>query len=176
MWDHLGRLTYHGGEGVVKGEVYGLDGMGMMGLLRQLRQFMMAGLPVAATAHSYHVEVLMDPQFRNDPDLQRFSLVELNELHHQVAAMGALMRLECGDPTALASLGANLQGFLENRRRGMELMDGLSSAVRQDSRMQQMMALTQVSNQQISQNWPLLTQVLQMANGAAPGPLLVHCP
>jgi len=160
----------------VKGEVYTVEGMGMMGLLRQLCQFMMAGLPVAAMAHSYHVEVLMDPQFRNDPVLQRFSLVELNELHHQVAAMGALMRLERGDPTALSSLGANLQGFLENRQRGMEVMEGLSDAVRQDPRMQQMMALTQVSNQQISQNWPLLMQVVRMANGAAPGPLLVNCP
>lgn len=153
-----------------------MESMGMMGLLGQLRQFMMVGLPVAAMAHSYHVEVLMDPQFRNDPALQHFSLVELNELHHQVAAMGALMRLECGDPTALASLGANLQGFLENRRRGMELMEGLSSAVTQDPRMQQMTALTQISNQQISQHWPVLMQVVRMANSTAPGPLLVKCP
>lgn len=144
--------------------------------LRQLNRFMMEGLPVAAVAHSYHVEALTDPQFRRNPAFQRFSLVELNELHHQVAALGSLLRVQMGDASALASLGANLQGFLQNREMGMQLAQQLPEAIRQDPRMQRVMALTQQSNRQVARNWPVLMQTVAAADGAAPGAMLVHCP
>lgn len=161
----------------MKPEVLGLVADTRMSVpLRELRRFMMEGLPVAAVAHSYHVEALSDPKVGKDPAFQRFSLVELNELHHQVAALGALLRLQMGDPSAMASLGANLLGFLQNRGLGMYLIEQVPASVRQDPRVQRMLVLTQRSNQQIARHWPLLMRVVTASGASAPGPMQVACP
>jgi len=140
---------------------------------RAMVQFMSEGLPVAAVAHSYHVDALTDPQLREDPTFQEFSLIELNELHHQIGAMGAMIRLSQGDPSALRSLGTNLAGFLQNREAALATAAQFPPAVAENPAVQQVMRLTELSNQQIVQNWPVLQQALTMAAGPAPGPLLV---
>ncbi len=139
-------------------------------------EFMVDALPVAAVAHSHHIDALADPRLQQNPEFQRFSLIELNELHHQIGAMGALMRLSQGDTAALRSLGTNLAGFLQNRQAAMQVAGRFPPVVTQNPSVQQMMQLTQQSNQQIARNWPVLQQALSASRGPAPGPLLIGAP
>lgn len=138
-----------------------------------LERFLNEGMPGAAVAHSYHVDALMDPRVGSDPTFQAFSLIELNELHHQVAAMGALERLKMGEPDALRSLGTNLVGFLQNRQAALSLVPDFPPYVTRNPSVQRMMQLIQQSNQQVAANMPLIQQTLQAADGRAPGPMLV---
>lgn len=138
-----------------------------------LQQFMNEATPVAAMAHSYHVDALMDPRIDADPVFQEFSLIELNELHHQVAAMGALQRLMMGEPGALQSLGVNLAGFLQNRQAAMSLVPQFPPYVTRNPSVQKMMKLTQQSNKQVAANLPVIQQTLNAAGAPAPGPMLV---
>lgn len=140
-----------------------------------LERFLMESLPVAAVAHSYHVEVMRDPRLQRDPTFQRFNVVELNELHHQIAALGALLRLQEGDPTAAENLAYNLAGFLQNRQLAMQILPQLPAEARRHPAMQRMLDLIQVSNQQLAQNRQLIDQVLAMAE-STPGPLMARCP
>lgn len=144
--------------------------------LSAVTQFLNSGLPVAAVAHSFHVRALMDPSLRSIPAFQQFSLVELNELHHQIAALGALIRLQQGDSSALTDLGTNLAGFLQNRLIGLQVTQALPAQVLQSPSIQAMMALTNLSNQQVLQNLPVLSQALVTSGAPAPGPLAVGAP
>lgn len=142
--------------------------------LDAMEGFLLQSLPVAAVAHSYHVEALRNPTLQRDPTFQRFSLTELNELHHQVAALGDLIRLQQGDPTAAEALAYNLAGFLQNRQQGMRMVPQLPAAARNHPAMQQVLQLMQVSNQQVTRNSRLLNQTFAMTQAPVPGPLLVH--
>jgi predicted RNase H-like nuclease len=144
--------------------------------LGEVQRFLMEALPVAAIAHSFHVDALADPALQSDSQYQRFSLIELNELHHQIAALGALMRLQMGDPTALRSLGMNLVGFIQNRQAALQVAQGFSPAIMANHANQVMMSLLQQSNQQVTQNWPVLAQTLTAMQAPAPGPLMVGKP
>lgn len=141
--------------------------------MAELERFMMEGLPVAAIAHSFHVEALTDPRVQADPAFQQFSMIELNELHHQVAALGAHLRHMMGDPTAMQSLGLNLAGFLQNRQTAMQMVPRFAPTTVQNPAVQVMMGLTEVSNEQVAQNWPVLTQALAATRAPVPGPMLV---
>lgn len=141
--------------------------------MAELERFMMEGLPVAAVAHSFHVDALMDPRVQADPAFQQFSMIELNELHHQVAALGAHIRHQIGDPTAMQSLGMNLAGFVQNRQAALQMVPQFSPATMQNPAVQVMMGLTEVSNEQIAQNWPVLTRAMGATRAPAPGPMLV---
>jgi hypothetical protein len=143
------------------------------GPLAQVQEFVMESMPVAAVAHSFHVDALSDPRFQSDPNFQMFSLIELNELHHQVAAFGSLLRLQMGDKTALQSLGRNLTGFLANRQLGLQAAQRLPANIRQDPRMMTVMQLTEMSNQQVAKYMPVITQIVQQSGAPATGPLLV---
>lgn len=136
----------------------------------------MNSMPLAAVAHSFHVDALHDPKLQDDPAFQRFSLIELNELHHQVAAMGSLLRMQMGDRSALQSLGANLMGFLANRQLGLQAAQQLPASVRQDPRVMTVMQLTEMSNQQVAQYMPVLAQTVQMSGAPTMMPLLVGRP
>ncbi len=142
----------------------------------EVQRFLSEALPVAAVAHSFHVDALADPAVVQDPQYQRFNLIELNELHHQIAAVGALMRLQMGDPTALRSLGMNLVGFIQNRQAALQVAQNFSPTVMANPANQAMMSLVQQSNQQVMQNWPVLLQTLSASQPPTPGPLLVRQP
>ncbi|MFZ5817318.1 MAG: hypothetical protein ACOY93_18805 [Bacillota bacterium] len=144
--------------------------------VQAVERFLMESLPVAAVAHSYHVDALRNPAIQADPVFQRFSLIELNELHHQIAAVGSLLRLQAGDPRAAESLAHNLAGFVQNRQAALRLVPQFSPLVRQNRALRNMMALTQRSNQQVAQNWPVISRTLAAAAAPAPGPLLVGRP
>lgn len=139
----------------------------------ELMRFMMEGLPVAAIAHSYHVDALVDPRVGSNPQFQEFSLIELNELHHQIAALGSLLRLEIGDPMAQESLGMNLAGFLENRQAALAVASRFPPLVTNNPAVKKMMDLTQVSNEQVEANWPLIQETLAATGAPSPGALLV---
>ncbi|MFZ5825789.1 MAG: hypothetical protein ACOY94_15940 [Bacillota bacterium] len=142
--------------------------------LAAMERFLLESLPVAAVAHSYHVEALRNPILQRDPAYQRFSLIELNELHHQIAAYGDLIRMQQGDPTAADNLAFNLAGFLQNRQAAMRMLPQLSPAARSHPAMQRVMGLMQVSNQQVAGNNQLLNQTFAMTDAPVPGPLLVR--
>lgn len=142
--------------------------------LDQIERFLLEGMPVAAMAHSYHVQALADPEIGPDPIMQRFSLIELNELHHQVAALGDVLRLRRGDQSAAATLGYNLSGFLQNRQLGLQVARQFPPAMLRHPAVQRTLALTEQSNEQIARNWPLLQRAMAQTAAAAPGPLLVH--
>lgn len=144
--------------------------------LGEVQRFLFEALPVAAIAHSYHVDALADPVVQQDPQYQRFSLIELNELHHQVAALGALMRLQMGDQTALRNLGMNLVGFIQNRQAALQVAQNFSPSVLANPANQVLMGLVQQSNQQVAQNWPVLMQTLSATQPPVPGPLMVRQP
>lgn len=145
--------------------------------MQALQRFLMESLLVAALIHSYHVDALRDPQLRMDPALERFNLIEVNELHHQIAALGASLRLQQGDPRAMNSLGYNLAGFLENRQAALQASRNLSPRTRQNPNVQRLMPLVQQSNQMVQQNLPVLTQAIQASGvSATPGPLLIGRP
>lgn len=139
-----------------------------------LQRFLDEGMPGAAMAHSFHVDALMDPRIGSDPVFQAFSLIELNELHHMVSTMGALLRLKQGDPTALASLGTNLAGFLQNRQAAGALVPRFPPYVARNPAVRRMMALIQQSNKQLAAHSAVIQQTLKAADGRAPGPLLVN--
>lgn len=139
-----------------------------------LYRFAMEAMPVAAVAHSYHIDALMDPRLQDDPAFQEFSEIELNELHHQVSTLGALLRHNMGDPTALNSLGVNLAGFLENRRAALAVSRRFSPEVRANPAVQEMMRLTELSNAQVAANLPVIEQALAAAQSEDPGALLVR--
>lgn len=141
--------------------------------LAEVERFLLEGMPVAAIAHSFHVDALADPALRRDPLFQRFSVIELNELHHQVAALGAIQRLKMGDQTALTSLGLNLAGFLQNRQAALALAQQFRPAVLQHPALRAMFSLVQQSNQQIAANWPVVQQAILATGAPAPGPMLV---
>lgn len=134
----------------------------------ELRNFIMQSLPVAAIAHSYHVDALANPNLRANAAFQRFSEVELNELHHQVALLGALLRLDMGDVSAIADIGLNLAGFLQNRQMAGQLASRLPASVRQDPMVATVLSLVNQSNQQLAQNWPTITRTLTATTTVAP--------
>lgn len=136
--------------------------------LNELRSFIMQSLPVAAIAHSYHVDALANPNLRSNAAFQRFSEVELNELHHQVALLGALLRLEMGDASAIADIGLNLTAFLQNRQIAGQLAARLPAAIRQDPLVATVLNLVNQSNQQITQSWPTITRTLSVTAAVAP--------
>jgi hypothetical protein len=140
--------------------------------LADLQRFLLESVPLAAIAHSFHVDALADPLIRNDPAFQRYSLIELNELHHQVSALGALLRITMGDPTAWQSLGLNLAGFLQNRMAALTVARSFTPTVLQHPASQVMMQLTQQSNQQIAANWPAMQQTLAVTGAPLPGLLV----
>lgn len=148
---------------------YGLPGAA----LAEIRQMLFSSIPDTAIAHSYHVEALRDPAFRNNAEFQRFSEVELNELHHQIAALGCLYRLQQGDPNAMSCLATNLQGFLENRRLALQLGQQLPAALRQTPAMQQMFSHIQQTQQAVQRNMPLIQQFEAAVQAPSPGPMLV---
>lgn len=145
--------------------------------LQAVEQFLIQSLPLAAVAHSFHVDAMRDPRLHRDPAIDEFNLIELNELHHQVAALGALLRMQQGDASALASLGYNLAGFLENREAALRAGPRLPPTALQNPAMRQVMALIQQTNQMIQQYMPAIMQTIQ-ASGVTdtPGPLLIGRP
>lgn len=144
--------------------------------LAAIQQFLTEGLPLTALAHSFHVDALLDPSIRANPVFQQFSLVELNELHHLIAAQGALLRIQLGDPGGLRSLGVNLAGFLQNRQAGLQLSAALPPAVRQNPAVQATLSLIQQTQQQVVQNLPIISQAIAVSGAPAPGPLLIGRP
>lgn len=142
-------------------------------VVAELRQLLFSSMPDTAIAHSYHVEALLDPALHNNAEFQRFSEVELNELHHQIAALGCLYRMQQGDPNALACLATNLQGFLENRRLAMQLAQQLPASVRQTRSVQSMIGHIQQTQQAVQRNMPLIQQFEAAVRAPSPGPLLV---
>ncbi len=144
--------------------------------INSLMQFANQGLPVAAMAHSFHVRALLDPTIRSDKTFQKFSLIELNELHHQIAMLGSLLRLAQGDQTAAADLGVNVAGFLQNRSMGLQLAQQLPASITQNPAVMQMMALTDVSQRQVTENLPMLQQVVATTGASAPGVLVTGDP
>lgn len=149
---------------------------GVRSLVQQVKTFLNNATPGGSVAHSYHVEALTVPGVGTDPAFQKFSLVELNELHHFVAALGSIARFEQGDPTALQSLGLNLAGFLENRQMALRLAASLPPAVTRNPQVQAMLSLIRKDQQQVEQNLPLLNRAIALAGVPSPGPLLVRCP
>jgi hypothetical protein len=141
-----------------------------------LYRFVAESMPVAAIAHSHHADALMDPHLWTNPLFQEFSLIELNELHHQVAVLGTLLRHQMGDPTALASLGMNLAGFLENRQAGLAVASQFPPEITSHPKVQEVMRLTQLSNEQVAANMPVIERTLALAESPAPGALLVRPP
>lgn len=141
--------------------------------LQTAEQFLMEGLPVAAIAHSLHVDALADPTLNTNPQFQAFSLIELNELHHQIAALGGLLRTQMGDPSGPASLAMNMAGFLENRALGLQAARTLPARVRNHPAVAAVMQLTDLSNQQIASYAPALSPLMQVLPSVSPGPMLV---
>lgn len=144
--------------------------------LQALQTFMSEGLPLAAVAHSVHVDALSDPALRQNRQFQRFSEIELNELHHQIAAVGAMLRMQMGDPRAVMSLGINLAGFLQNRMAALAMVAHFPPAVMRHPDVQMLMALVDQSNRQVAANWPVLQSTLAATGAPAPGPLMVDTP
>lgn len=140
----------------------------------QVERFLMEGMPGTVIAHSYHVEALRDPALQDNPVFQRFSLIELNELHHMIAAMGAIMRWRQGDPTAAEQLAINLAGFLQNRQAAMEVARTFGPRVTGNPAVQRVLHLVEESNRAIERNLAMLQQVTALAPAGAPGALLVH--
>jgi len=141
--------------------------------VRQLNWFFQQSLPGTAVAHSHHVDALRQPEIRSDPAFQRFTETELHELHHQIAAMGALQRLQMGDRRALESLGYNLARFAARRQSAQQTARQLPASVRSNPDVQQMMRLIRQSNQQIQQYWPYIAQAIAAAGmGTVPQPRL----
>lgn len=141
--------------------------------LAHVQRFILESLPGAAVAHSYHVDALLDPMVQTSPAFQRFSLIELNELHHQVAALGALIRLQQGDPTALRALGTNLAGFVQNRLAALRELARVPAAVRSHPDVQRVEALVMESNRELLRQLPTIQQVIRLSGAVIPGPLLV---
>lgn len=133
----------------------------------------MESLPLAAVAHSIHVDALADPNLRANPQFQAFSQVELNELHHQIAALGGLLRTMMGDPAGPASLAMNLAAFLQNRALGLQAAQILPPAVLSHPAVRVLMGLTEQSNQQVAAYRPALAPLFASIPVASPGPLLV---
>lgn len=141
--------------------------------VRQLNWFFQQAMPGTAVAHSHHADAMRQPELRGDPAFQRFNEIELHELHHQIAAMGALQRLQMGDRGALESLGYNLARFAARRQAAQEAARQLPAAVRNDPHIQQMMRLIRQSNRQIQQYWPYIAQTIAAAGmGTVPQPRL----
>lgn len=145
-------------------------------LLAQVKKFLMDGMPLTAIAHSYHVDALLIPDVGGNQAFQHFSLIELNELHHQVAALGAVLRAEKGEQGALHDVALNLSGFLENREAGLKAAPALPSEIQRNPLIQKIMGLIQQTQVQVNQNLPILNRVIALAGSPSPGPLLVHCP
>ncbi|MHB9146604.1 MAG: hypothetical protein ACYC5Y_14895 [Symbiobacteriia bacterium] len=145
-------------------------------VLAQLKQFLQAGMPLTEMAHSYHVEALLKPGIGDNAAFQHASLVEINELHHQIAAMGAILRAEQGDPTALRDVGVNIAGFIENRRLGLQLAQALPASVKNDPAYQKMDRLIQETQRQNEKNMALLQQAVALGGNLTPGPLLITGP
>ncbi|WP_374713699.1 hypothetical protein [Symbiobacterium terraclitae] len=141
--------------------------------VRQLNWFVQQTLPGTAVAHSYHVDAMRRPELSSDPAFQRFHEIELHELHHQIAAMGALQRLQMGDRRALEGLGYNLSRFAARRQSAMQTARQLSAAVQNDPNVQAMMNLVRQSNRMIRQYWPYIAQAIAAAGmGTVPEPRL----
>lgn len=141
--------------------------------LAEIRQLLFRSVPETAMAHSYHVEALLDPALRDNQAFQRFSAVELNELHHQVAALGCLYRLQQGDPQALTCLAANLQGFLDNRQLALQLAAQLPAAVRQNPSFQAMRSLIEQTQQEVQRHMPAIQRFEASVAAPNPGAMLV---
>lgn len=141
--------------------------------LGQVMQFALESLPLAAVAHSYHVDALLDPLLQQDPRYQMYSLIELNELHHQVSVLGSLLRMQMGDPTAAESLGRNLAGFIQNRQAALQVAGTLRPQVLAHPLTRTVLALTEQSNRQVASYWPVLAQTIAATGAAGPGSLLV---
>lgn len=133
----------------------------------------MESLPVAAIAHSIHVDALADPALNANPQFQAFSLIELNELHHQIAALGGLLRTQMGDPSGPVSLAMNMAGFLENRALGMQAAQRLPANVRRHPAVATVLQLTDLSNQQVATYAPQLAPLMQVLPAVSPGPMMV---
>ncbi|MEW8979115.1 MAG: hypothetical protein AB2385_11980 [Symbiobacterium sp.] len=131
--------------------------------VQPLGRFFQQTLPGTAVAHSHHVDALRLPEVRNNPAFQRFTEIELHELHHQIAAMGALQRLRTGDRRALESLGYNLSRFVARRQAAQEAVRALPAAVRNNADVQRMLRLVRQSNRQIRQYWPYIAQAIAAA-------------
>lgn len=141
--------------------------------LAEIRQLLFGSIPDTAVAHSYHVAALMDPAVGQNESFQRFSEVELNELHHQVAALGCLYRMQQGDPTAASCLAANLQGFLDNRQLGLQLAQQLPTRVTQNRNVQMMTRLIGRTQQAVEQHLPTIQSFVAGVGAPSPGPMLV---
>ena len=141
----------------------------------QIERFLTEGMPGTAIAHSYHVDALLVPELQADANFQRFSLIELNELHHQIAAMGAILRWHQGDPNAVQDLAVNLAGFLQNRQAAMEASHALGPHVTGNPAVQRVLHLVEQSNRAIERNRPALQQFTAMVPTGEPGAMLVHC-
>lgn len=173
MTDQLRRPQALPGRGPLAGQWPGPAQAPPQAALGQIRQLLFSSIPDTAMAHSYHVQALMDPAFRDNPEFQRFSEAELNELHHQVAALGCLYRMQQGDPQAVTCLAANLQGFLDNRRLSMQLEQQLPAAIRQAPSVQMMMRHIQQTQQAVQRNMPAIQQFEAAVQAPNPGPMLV---
>lgn len=139
--------------------------------VQQLQRFLQQGMPGTAVAHSYHVDALRQPEVRNDPSFQRFSDTELHELHHQVAALGSLMRLQMGDQNALSGLGYNLARFVARRQEALQTAQQFPAEVRDNPDVRRMMNLVRQSNRQLEQYWPAISQAVSAAGlGTLPRP------
>jgi len=150
----------------------GMYAMPTAGLpLHELRAFLMQSLPGAAIAHSFHVDALANPAVRTNTAFQRFSEVELNELHHQIALLGSVLRFDMGDASALGDIGMNLAAFLHNRQMAGQLAARLPATIGQDPMVATMLNLVNQSNQQIAQSWSTITRTLNAAATVAPGSL-----
>lgn len=139
--------------------------------VQQLQRFLNQSMPGAAVAHSYHVDALRQPEVRNDPSFQRFTDTELHELHHQVAALGSLMRVQMGDQNAVNGLGYNLARFVARRQEALQSAQQFPAAVRENAAVGRMMNLIRQSNRQVEQNWPAISQAVSAAGmGTLPRP------
>jgi len=141
--------------------------------VQQLQRFFQQGMPGTAVAHSHHVDALRQPEVRNDPSFQRFTDIELHELHHQIAAMGSLHRVQMGDPRAVDSLGYNLSRFVARRQAALDEVRQFPAAVRNNPDVRRMISLMQQSNRMVRQNWPYISQAIAAAGmGTIPQPRL----
>lgn len=146
------------------------------GALAEIRQLLFSSIPDTAVAHSFHVAALMNPAIRDNAEFQRFSEVELNELHHQVAALGCLYRMQQGDPEAASCLATNLQGFLDNRLLGLQLAQQLPAQITQNPNVQTMTRLVGQTQQAVQQHMPAIQSFVAAVRAPNPGPMLVGGP
>lgn len=78
---------------------------GLGALLRQLE----ASLPLTAVYHSLHTQALQIPEIAAQPAIEQFNKASMDSLHAEIAAIGFIRRMMCGDFSAPVVQGVREQ-------------------------------------------------------------------